>query len=74
MNVNADYNEQHMKQMSRMKSNEEMVSLDSFDSLSLSDQNSNGCSAILAVIINDRLFAANIGNSTLILCKRNGNY
>jgi serine/threonine protein phosphatase PrpC len=70
VSVNADYNELYARQMSQMNSNDEADSLDNFDGLSLSDPHTNGCSAILAVIINDRLFVSNVGNSTAMLCKQ----
>jgi len=70
INIDADYSEEcqkYIRKMSRMKMNDEIISLDSF---SLSEPHSNGCSALLAVIIKDRLFIGNLGNSAAILCKQ----
>jgi serine/threonine protein phosphatase PrpC len=56
--------------MSGMNPRNNYSSDESDDNFSLSPPTTNGCSAILALIVNDRLFVANIGNSTAILCKQ----
>ncbi|KAI6184143.1 hypothetical protein M3Y97_00564700 [Aphelenchoides bicaudatus] len=73
LNINVDYFEQYelqRRQNNRMGSNDELISWDTFDSISLSDPNSNGSSVILSVIVKDRFFVANVGNSVSILFKQ----
>jgi hypothetical protein len=55
--INADYYEM-------LDSKDDLISLDdSIDHLSIGDSHSNGCSAIVAIILQNRLYVSSLGDS-----------